>query len=114
MRIVGIALGLALATAAWAQDRNSPINLNDNPKLFVQPEEPAWPESVPVQQIAPQEQQPAPSVEIRENVLEEIPPANERMNVGGREEDNQKQRLFDQWNAPGQTKGGTATVRVVE
>jgi hypothetical protein len=117
MRILGIALVLALATAAWAQDRGSATLLGDNPKIFMQPEEPAWPEPVPVQQIAPAEQQvaPAPEPETRQNVggREETGPAAERQNVGGRDENDQEQHLFDQWNAPSQTKGGTASVRIV-
>lgn len=107
---------LALATAAWAQDRYSPIPSSENPKLFVQPEQPPWPEPVPQQQTAQPEQQPVQPPETRENVsgLEENQPVNERQNVGGREVNNQEQRLFDQWNAPGQLKGGTASVRIVQ
>ena len=119
MRILVTGLVLVIASAALAQDRYSPTLSSDNPQLFVQPEEPPLPQQ---KQAEPPQAARQPALE-RVNVPtdENVPERqnvngrdDERQSVGGRDTDDQTQRLFDQWNAPGQSKGGTATVRVVE
>jgi hypothetical protein len=97
-----IAVLAGAASMAAAQEFPS---LRDNPVIFQQPEEPPWPQTPP----------PPPELQVEQPAPTPAPPAeNERENVSGREETDQHQRLFDQWNAPGQTRGGTATVRIVE
>ena|SRR5215831_2522093 len=99
--LLTMALLAGAASVAAAQDFPS---LRDNPVIFQQPEEPAWPKPPP----APPElvvEQPAPAPPPQEN---------ERENVVGHEETDQHQRLFDQWNAPDQSRAGTAIVTIVE
>jgi hypothetical protein len=98
-----IAVAAGAASIAAAQEFPS---LRDNPIIFQQPNEPPWPKPVPP---------PGPAIVIEQPAPAPPPPQeNERENVVGHEETDLHQRLYDQWNAPGQSRGGTAIVIIVE
>lgn len=97
-----IAVFTGAASIAAAQEFPE---LQDNPIIFQQPNQPPWPKPVPP---------PAPEIVVEQPAPAPPPQENERENVVGHEETDLHQRLYDQWNAPGQSRGGTAIVTIVE